>query len=161
MLRLVFAVALAVALLATATPALEDARATRTERLTERELGRVETAALALARGEAPGARRTLRISLPGDSPTAASLAFVALGGLPDGAKNIDTADGDVFAYRVAGGRTRVRRVETDLRVVLGGDPVESDSRALVLRGGGTYRLTLRLVRLDGRPTIFVETTEM
>lgn len=159
MLRLVLAVALAVALLATAAPALEDARTTRTERLTERELDPVETAALTLAREEEPGARRVLRISLPDDSPTAAPLAFVALGGVPDEVVSADTADGDVFAYRVAGGRTRVRRVEADLRVVRDGEPVESDSRALVLRGGGTYRLTLRFVRHGGRPTIAVDVT--
>ena len=144
MLRVVLSVALAAALLATVAPALDDARATRTERLTERELGRVESAALTLAREEEPGARRILRISLPEDSPTTAPLAFVALGGVPDEVASADTADDDLFAYRVAGGRTRVRRIEADLRVVREGETVESDSRALVLRAGGIYRLTLR-----------------
>lgn len=156
MLRVVLSVALAAALLAAVAPAIEDARTTRTERLTERELGRVETAALTLAREEESGARRILRISLPGDSPTTAQLAFVALGEVPDGEQKTDTAESDVFAYRVAGGRTHVCRIGADLRVVREGDIVESDSRALVLRGGGTYRLRLRLVRLDGRPTVLV-----
>lgn len=170
MLRAVLGVALAVALVATATPALEDARADRTERLTERELGRVGTAAETLAREEAPGARRTLTLSLPDDSPTAVPLAFVALGGLPDGASAVgrtavsdteattatDTVERDVLAFRVAGGPRHVRRVEADLRVGReDGRPVE-DSRALVLRGGGTYEVTLRLVRLDGRRTVIV-----
>lgn len=164
MLRVVLSVALAAALLAAVAPALDDARATRTERLTERELGRVETATLTLAREEEPGARRTLSVSLPSDSPTTAQLAFVALGGVPNGVatpdgvggERADTADGDVFAYRVAGGRTRVCRIEADLRVVREGEIVESDSRALVFRGDGTYRLRLRLVRVGDRPTVLV-----
>lgn len=160
MLRVILAVALAASLLAATAPALEDARAARTERLTARELGRVETAALTLAREEDPGARRTLRISLPGDSPTAASLAFVALGGPPDGTGRIDTADGDLFAYRVAGGRRHVRRIGADLRVVSDGELAESDSRALVLRGGETHRVVLRLARIDGRPTVVVTVTD-
>lgn len=158
MLRLVLAVALASSLVAVATPALEDARTTRTERLTERELDRVATAAHSLVREEAPGARRTLKMSFPAESPTEAPLAFVALGGLPDEeASAVDTAGGDLLAYEVAGGRQRVVRVESDLWVRRNdGDSIPSDSRALVLRGGKTYRLTLELVRLDGRPTVLV-----
>jgi hypothetical protein len=157
---MVLSVALAAALLAVVAPALEDARQTRTERLTERELGRVEAAALTLTNEEEPGARRTLSISLSEGSPTTAPLAFVALGGIPDGEQKLDTADGDVFAYRVAGGRIRVRRVEADLRVVRDGEPTENDSEPLVLHGGGTYQLTLRLVQLDGPRTILVNVKE-
>ena len=122
MLRVVLGVALAVALVAAATPALEDARTDRTERLAERELGRVGTAAESLAREEAPGARRTLTLSLPADSPTAAPVAYVALGGLPADVSAVeesvvtDTAEGDVLAVRVAGGRRHVRRVGVDLK---------------------------------------------
>ncbi|WP_137283355.1 DUF7311 family protein [Halorussus salinisoli] len=157
MLRVVLGVALAVAVVAAATPALEDARTTRTERLTERELGRVETAAATLAREEAPGARRTLTLSLPDDSPTAAGLAFVALGGLPSGEPTAtDTADRDVFAFRVRGGRRHVHRVGTDLRVIRDGAIAESDSEASILRGGETYAVTLRVVRSAERRTVVV-----
>ncbi|WP_135827953.1 DUF7311 family protein [Halorussus halobius] len=163
MLRLVLGVALAAALLGAVAPALEDARATRTDRLAARELDRVAAAAESLAREEAPGARRTLDLSLPGDSPTTAPLAFVALGGVPSG----ETAPVDrrgartddergVLAYRLAGGPVEVRRVGLDLRAGGDGTRGESDSRALVLRGGGTYHLTLRLVRNRGRPTVAV-----
>lgn len=162
-LRVVLAVALAAALLGAVAPALEDARTTRTERLAARELGRVESAAQTLVREEAPGARRTLRISFPDDSPTAAPLAFVALGGVPGDDVHgeqreaaTDTAEGDVLAYRIAGGTLGVRRIDTDLRVVRDGTRIESDSRALVLRGGGTYHLTLRLVRNRGQSSVTV-----
>lgn len=164
MLRTVLAVALAVALLAVTTPALDDARSARTDRLTTRELDRVESAAMALVREEAPGARRTLTVSLPGRSPTAAQLAFVALGGVPEGtaaarakqAAGLDAAESDVVAYRLAGGRTRVRRLGVDLRIIREGTVVADDSQALVLHGGETYRLTLRLVRIDGRVVVTV-----
>jgi hypothetical protein len=171
-LRLVLAVALATSLVAVAAPAVEDARTTRSERLAERELDRVAATANALAREEDPGARRTLRVSLPGESPTEAPLAFVALGGLPgeagddglpgrsDEKSAVDTAERDVLAYRVADGRRRVLRVDVDLRVRRGDGSAPSDSRALVLRGGEIYRLTLRLVRFDGRPTVVVSVEE-
>jgi hypothetical protein len=161
-LRVVLGVALAAALLAATTPALDDARATRTERLAERELDRVARAAVTLASEEAPGARRTLTVSLPGDSPTARPLA-VALGGVPDGEEGpagggtavADTAERDVFAVRVAGGRWTVRRVEADLRASKE-DRIVGDDRPLVLRGGETYAVTLRLRRLDGRRVVVV-----
>lgn len=163
MLRAVLGVALAAALLGAVTPALEDARATRTERLVARELGRVESAAEALAREEAPGARRTLELSLPGESPTTASPTFVALGGLPDDESRddwqmavTDTGGDDVLASRVADGSSSVRSVDVDLRIVRDGTPSESDSRALVLRGGGTYHLRFELIRIRGRPVVLV-----
>ncbi|WP_276281060.1 DUF7311 family protein [Halorussus caseinilyticus] len=156
MLRVVIAVALAAALVAAVTPALEDARATRTERLTERELGRLERAAATLANEESPGARRTLALSFPAESPTATPLAFVSLGGLPGNESTAaDTAVSDVFAFRVAGDPRRVRRAETDLRVVRDGR-VTTDDRALVLGGGESYTVTLRLVRRGGRRTVIV-----
>mgnify|MGYP000438608642 CR=1 FL=1 len=163
MLRLVLAVALAVALVAAATPALDDARATRTERLAERELDRIEAAATTLASEDAPGARRTLAVSLPDRSPTTAALDVVAIGGVPDeesvqgqSVRANDSAERDVMAFRVAGAPRHVRRVGTDLRVVRDGAVAESDATALVLRGGESYAVTLRLVRLDGRPTVVV-----
>ncbi|WP_435179680.1 DUF7311 family protein [Halorussus sp. AFM4] len=157
MLRLVLAAALAVALVAAVTTAVDDARATRTERLAGRELDRVGATAATLAREESPGARRTLDLSLPADSPTAAPLAFVSLGGLP-GEETIraDTAGRDVLAFRVADGRRHVRRVAADLRVVRGGRTSDDDRQALVLSSGGSYAVTLRLVRSDGRRTVVV-----
>lgn len=170
MLRTVLAVALAAALVAAASPALESARTTRTERLTAGELDRIEAVARNLVREESPaalgdpGPRRTLTVSLPGESPTTAPVAYVALGGRPEEAPAADTAERDVFASRVAGSRHRVRRVDFDLRAAVPDDDagwrVEPDARPVVLRGGETYRLALRLVRLDGRPTVLLTVRE-
>lgn len=178
MLRTVLAVVLAAALVATANPAFESARTTRTERLVAGELDGIEAAGEGLVREESPAAlggpapRRTLTVSLPAESPTTASVEYVALGGLPgetaaEETSMADTAESDVFASRVSGGRQRVRRVDFDLRAAVptGGDSgtnlgtdsgrrIESDGTPIVLRGGETYRLSLRLVRLDGRPTV-------
>lgn len=166
MIRLVLAVALAAALLATAAPALDAARTARTERLVAGDLDRIEAAAAELAREESPaepgepGPCRALTLSLPTGSPTAAPVDYVALGGRPDhdGSANADARDRDVIASKIDGGRRRVRRVGVELRAADRTDGewrVAPDARPLVL-GGGTHRLVLRLVRLDGRPTVLV-----
>ncbi|WP_132057425.1 DUF7311 family protein [Halorussus amylolyticus] len=165
MLRTVLAVALAVALVAAATSALDSARTARSERLTEAELDRIEAAAESLVSEESPaepgtpGPRRTLTVSLPGESLTTAPVALVALGGIPGGNSAADTDERDAFASRIDGGRHRVRRVGFDLRAAV---PTENnrgwrlapDDGPLVLRGGETHRVVLRLVRIDGRPTV-------
>ena len=164
MLRLVLGVALAAAILGAVAPALEDARTARSDRLVARELDRVAAAAESLAHEEAPGARRTLELSLLGGSPTTAPVAFVALGGVPgeetasDHRRRTaaDDADRDLLAYRLAGGPVECRRVDADLRPVEGGPRVESAPDLLVLRGDGTYRLTLRVVRHRGRLAVTV-----
>ncbi|UPV99350.1 hypothetical protein M0R88_12545 [Halorussus gelatinilyticus] len=153
--RLVLAVALAAALIAAATPAIDSARTTRTERLAERDVDRVAEAATTLATEESPGARRTLAVSLPARSPTAAAVV-VAIGGVEGGERVEDSPRRDVLAFSVAGGPRRVRRVGTDLRVSRGGAVAGSDAAALVLRGGETYTVTLRLRRVDGRRTVVV-----
>jgi len=165
-LRLLLAVALAVALVAAATPAIDRARVSRAELLAERDADRVAAAARTLAAEESPGARRTVTVSLPPRSPTAAAVV-VAIGGVAgreEGTSNLpergvsvtDSPTSDVLAVGVAGGRQQVRRVGTDLRVVRDGEVAESDRAALVLRGGETYAVTLRLRRVDGRRTVVV-----
>lgn len=164
MIRTVLAVALAVALVGAATPALDAARTTRSERLTAAELDRVEAAADGLVREESPakpnepGPRRTIDLEIPGDSPTTAPVAYVALGGRPEESA-AETDRSDLFAFRVAGGPDRIRRVGFDLRVGVRDDSdslphVEPDGLPVVLRGGGTYRLVLRLRESGGRPTV-------
>jgi hypothetical protein len=66
------------------------------------------------------------------------------------------TAERDVLAVRVAGGRRHIRRVGVDLRVVRDGTRSTADSRALVLRDGGTHEVTLRLVGLGGHRVVVI-----
>lgn len=155
-LRLLLAVALAVALVAAATPAIDSARVSRSELLVERDADRLAAAATTLAAEESPGARRTVTVSVPARSPTAAAVTLT-VGGVAGRDEDVtDSTTTDVLAFRVAGGRRHVHRVGTDLRVVRDGEVAESDAAAVLLRGGETYAVTLRLRRVDGRRTVVV-----
>ena len=155
MIRAVLAVSLSAALVAAVAPAIEDARAARTERLVERDLDRIERAAASLVHEDEPGARRTLTVSLPSESPTAAGVEFVAIGGLPADRVGADSADSNVLAYRITDGRRHVSRISTDVRTV-GPEADHDDGAPLVLSGGETYRLVLRLDRREGASTVRV-----
>ena len=146
MLRLVLAVVLAGALLAATIPALEDGRATATDRRLRGELTSLRNVARELARTNDPvapgrrGARRVVVLTVP-DGVAAASVAYVELGG--DG--------GSTLAYALAGGpRHELRLGGLDVRTT------GSGSGPLVLREGGRYRLALELVGVDDGPAIVV-----
>ncbi|RBI63638.1 hypothetical protein DMJ13_03660 [halophilic archaeon] len=160
--RTALAVVLAVAICGLAAPAVEDARTTGAERSVERELGRLSRAMQAVESDDAVpvghrGARRVVTPAIPAASPTSAGVEFVAVGGVP-GRRHPKDARGDVLAYRVADGRTRVRHVPFDVRVATrdGDWRVRPDARPLVVRSSGRTRITLRLVRYRGRPTVLV-----
>lgn len=150
MLRAVLAVVLAVALVGAAVPAIERARDRRAANLAEGQLSLVAERATGLATAEeatADGAaRRVVSVAVPDDGIVTSALEFLAVGGVPDCGTPRDTAAGDVVAYRLKGGPTRVRHLPVDLRVVTGGR-VREDDDPLVLEGDA--RLTLSLVR-DG-----------
>jgi hypothetical protein len=165
-IRTVLSVALAVALLGVATPAIDDARTTRTSQLVEEDLTNVVRAATDLVAREdavpvtARGARRAVAVTLPVRSVTSAGVSYVAIGGVPDGNRPPDTNQTDVLAYRVAGGPRHVVTVGLDVRVADRDERwhVEPDAEPLVLRGTGDVQVVLTLVRLDGDPTVVVTT---
>lgn len=156
MLRIVFAVLLAVALLGVAQPAIETARVERSGTAVEGDLAAFETAARDLATNADPAteldeaARRTVTIDVPRGSPTTASVAFVALGGLPDQT----VADGDsVLAYSV-GGTTHVRRVSVEIRALGPDGDLRPPGEPLVLRE--PRQVTLLLLERNGDPVVVV-----
>ncbi|WP_433623016.1 DUF7311 family protein [Halomicrococcus sp. NG-SE-24] len=156
------AVVLAVAVCGLAAPAVEDARSTSAERSVEGDLGRLPRAMQAVESDDAVplgdrGARRVVTLTIPAASPTSAGVEFVAVGGVP-GRRHPKDARGDVLAYGVADGRTRVRHVPFDVRVATrdGDWRVHSDARPLVVWRSGRTRITLRLVRYRGRLTVLV-----
>jgi len=161
-IRTVLSVALAAALTAAAAPALDDARTERTQRLVAGELDRVAGAAERLAAEESParpgepGPRRTLTVSLPSGSPTAAPVSRVVVGAPAGDPPRITGTDDTSLVAAIEGGGRQVRRVEVDLRAVdaVGGGR-ETAAGPLVLRAG-THRLVLRLVSLDGRSVVLV-----
>lgn len=152
MLRVVIAVALAAALLATTMPALETAQRQRTATQLAGEADRLATAVADLrAREQAtvgPGARRVVTVRIPQRDWTHAGTRYLAIGGRP-GATGA-AQDGAAFAWRVDGGDEQWRHVP-GLRVV----PVETcGGRPIRLREPGTHRIALELAWRDGERLI-------
>lgn len=149
MIRLVVAVALAVATLAVALPAVDDARTTRTDAAIAGTVDRMERAARALAITEdataarATAATRRVGITLPARALTAARPAFVAVGGPPDGPGNRST-----ITYAVSS-TTRRRHLRIPVPVRTPGGPV-------VFRASGRHAVSLALVCGDDGPAVVV-----
>jgi hypothetical protein len=157
-IRVALAVVLAAALVAASLPAVEQARVRASDEAARHSAHAVADAARDLARESDPvpgtaGARRTVALDFPRRSLARAEVAYLVVGGRPDGSAPRDTADGDVIAYRVRGGPVRSVRVPIDLRVVRNGS-VQPDHVPLVVRGDA--RLTLRLGLRDGHPVVVV-----
>jgi hypothetical protein len=157
-LRVVLAVVLAVAVLAVALPVVERARTQRSADLAEGSLARVAERATGLAAtDEATGggaARRVVSVTVPAGGPGTTRVAYLAVGGAPDCATPRDASGGDVVAYRLRGGPTRVRHLPVDLRVRTDGR-LRDDDDPLVLRDDA--RLVLSLVGTDGGSRVVVE----
>lgn len=147
--RLVLAVALAVALLATSLPAVEDARTSRTDALVRDDLREVRATARHLLAHDDPvapgtrGARRLVAVRLPASlaRPTAVRLGTRA------GAT-------DALAWGRAGPRHALA-TRFPVRAVVDGR-LRRDGRPLVLREPGRHRLALGLRRVGGRPVVTV-----
>ncbi|OYR40470.1 hypothetical protein DJ82_05125 [Halorubrum sp. Ib24] len=166
MIRVVLTVLVAVALLAAATPALEDARATTTAERIDAEADRVERAVGGLVAGSVSvadpslAARTTVTVRVPSGFGAAPidRVAIVETGasGETVGAEaNVaeETSPGPDVAlrYRIDGGPERTAPIGpggTDATVSV-------DGGAIALRPGGESRLALRLVD-DGGPTVRV-----
>jgi len=148
-IRLVVAAALAVATLAIALPAVDDARATRTDAAIEGTVDRLDRAGRALAASEdaaptrATAATRRVEFTLPAGSVTAARPAFVAVGGPPDGPGNRSTV-----TYAVS---SPTRRRHLRLPV-----PVHTPDGPVVFREPGRHAVSLALVRGADGPELVV-----
>lgn len=149
MIRVVLVVALATALIAAATPAIDAGRTDRTATRLSSAADRLERAASSLVERDDPtardlrGARRTLEVHLPERSWSAVGVVHFTIGGRRSSV--VDTRD--VISYRIGGGSTRTVRLPVDLRVRDG---------PLVLREPGRHRLRFTLLR-DGGPVVLVE----
>lgn len=150
MLRLLLAAAVTAALLSTALPAVEDARADRVATSLDADAERTVRAVESLAHSEDPtrslstAPRRTVRVSLPARSWTAADLSYVAVGGRPD-------AEGSrpVLTYAFAGGTGTERRLSLPV-------PLRTPDGPVVLREAGTHALSLSLLSRPEGPVVVV-----
>jgi len=158
-LRVVFTVALAVAVLAVAAPAVERAGVHRSDAAVGATVERLEGAARELAASNPalpPGsdpARRTVTVSLPDGGFASASLRNFTVGPPPNGTGSGDlTAVGPAatrFTWRVAGGTRHARTVD--------GIRIRPATAATVrVAGGGEVRFVLELVSLDGKRVVEV-----
>lgn len=159
MIRVVLTVLVAVALLAAATPALEDARTTTAAERLEAETDRIERAVGGLVAGSVSvanpslAARTTVIVRAPSGFGAAPidRVALVETGG-GGGAATVESGvtEADVaLRYRIDGGPERT------VPIAPGGvdAAVAVDGGAIALRPGGESRLVLRLVD-DAGPTV-------
>jgi hypothetical protein len=135
-IRTALAVVLAVALLSTVTPAIDEGRAASTAIHLDRASDRIERAAHSLRANEDPthpdvaGARRTVRLRLPARSWTATGASLWIDG------------PSDRIGYRLGDRSPR----ETTLR----GLDLRTPAGRVLLEDPGSHHLTLSLVRADG-----------
>lgn len=151
MIRVVLAVALAIALVALSVPAIDHGSAVKSERQVERELATLDRAATSLVRDEElpaaghAGARRTVTLSLPADSFASRSIAFLEIERV---------RDGSVATYALEGRSDRV--VHLDAPIV--SPTADPDRETIELRGPGTRAFVLTLERGDsGDPIVVLE----
>lgn len=150
MIRTILTVTLAVAILAAALPAIEDAQRQRTETTLAGDLQGVRAAAAALATSEdaisppAPGARRVVTVHIPERGVAAAAVDRVRIGP-------------DRLTYRIVEGSSGTVRFPSDVRIVV--HPY-GDREVLTLTRPGRHRLCLSLRYTNATRTIHIERLE-
>lgn len=149
MIRLVVAVALAVATLAVAAPAVDHARAARAADDVAAFGDRLDRAGRSLAAtndaaASGRAATRRVGLALPRASWTTASPAFVAVGGRPGGPGNRS-----VLAYAPPASPTRLRALSLPV-------PVRTPAGPVVFRGGGRRAVSIALVAGSDGPILEV-----
>jgi len=158
-LRVVFTVALAVAVLAMVAPAVEHAGVQRSDTAVGATVERLDGAARELAASNPalpPGsdpARRTLAVEFPDGGFASAPVRNFTVGPPSDGRANGDPtalgSDATRFTWRVAGGTRHTRTVD--------GIRIRPESVATTrVAGGGTVHLVLELVSVDGERVVRV-----
>ena len=149
MIRLVVAAVLTVATFAAAVPAIDDARAARTDGVIGGTVDRLERAGRSLATTEdatktrALAATREVGLGLPSRSLTAAQPSFVAIGGPPTGPGNRSTV-----TYAVSPS-TRRRHVSVPV-------PISTPDGPVVFREPGRHAVSIALVSGPDGPELSV-----
>lgn len=146
--RLVLTVLLSVALLAVASPLVQDARQQSAETAADRSLSRIrgvigELTARSDPTRDSPGAGRTLTLSIPEAGPGSVGIDWLAVGGVPGRLGPEEPPGTDLIAYSVAGSVRVIRLTAVDLRVIID-DRRRPDHVPLVLRSSTVLRFTYR-----------------
>ncbi|MDS0293563.1 DUF7311 family protein [Halogeometricum luteum] len=150
MLRVVLAAALATAVLGASLPAVDGARTDRTATALDSSIARLSAAGSALAVGsDAPSdpavaPARTVALSLPRPTWTAAAVDYVAVGGSPGGPGNRSVV---TYAVESAGETRRLLSVPV---------PVRTPGGPVVFRGRGERTVSLSLRTTADGPALVV-----
>lgn len=150
MLRVVLAAVLATAVLGASLPAVDGARVDRTATALDASIERLSAAGSSLAVGsDAPrdpavAPRRTVALSLPRPTWTAAAVEYVAVGGSPGGPGNRSAV-----TYATEGGGETTRLLSVPL-------PVRTPRGPVVFRGRGERAVSLSLRTTSDGPTLVV-----
>lgn len=156
MIRVVLTVLVAVALLATSMPALEDARIATTDERLETESARIERAIGGLVSGSMSVSDPSLaaRTMVTVRAPSGVSAAQIDRLALVETERSESESDA-ALRYRIDGGRDRTVPVVPDAVTAT----VEVVDGPIALRTNGESRLNLRLVD-DGGPTVRITRIE-
>jgi hypothetical protein len=154
MLRVVVAVALAVALLGVAMPAVDSARVDHADARVATALDRLAATAERLRARNDPsppgtaGARRMITLHLPGPSWASARLETLSV---PATTAGRGPSGRGTVTWRVEGGGRRTRVLSA---------PVVGPDGGLTVRGGGSRQLVVELVREGGRAVVRIRRPE-
>ncbi|SFR37694.1 DUF7311 family protein [Halogeometricum limi] len=150
MIRVVLAAVLTTAVLGASLPAVEDARADRASTAVDADVERLSAAGSSLAHGSDPtrdpatAPTRTETVTLPPPTWSSAELAYVAVGGSPNGPGNRS-----VVTYAVDDGPETSRRLSLPL-------PISTPDGPVVLRGRGDRTVSLSLLTSVDGPVLVV-----
>ena len=154
MIRLVIAVALLLATMAIAIPAITDATQARTTTKYDAAVNRIERAGHTLVmnedatRTQAHAATRRVEITIPAESFTTPETEFVAIGGSPE-----TTGNQPIVTYALAEMSAKTPPIR---RVISLPVPIQTPQGPVVFRLAGSHSITLSLIRERSRTVIVI-----
>ncbi|MFB6114040.1 MAG: hypothetical protein ABEJ58_08065 [Halodesulfurarchaeum sp.] len=154
-LRVLLALLVATALLASSIPAMDAAYRTRTDHVLGSNVDRIrETIGQIRRRSDpvpigVPGSRHRVHVDVPDRGPN----ALLRIGHVPGLDRPVDDAESDVIGVRVGSEDTTVTIVDSDIRVVRNGE-VRSEDAGLLIREDVT--LTMTYATVNGNSTILL-----
>lgn len=159
--RYVLAVVLALAIVGTALPLIDDVRRSTARASADQSVERLRGAIRALVERSDPtvapfAAGRSITITLPDRDVGTVGVDWIAIGGIPDRVGPTEPNGSDVIAYSVAGEVHHVVLSDIELRVITRSQR-QTDEIPLVIDASTTLRLTYRL---DGNLSVVVVRSE-
>lgn len=161
--RYLLAVLLALAIVATALPIIDDARRSTARVSADKSAERIRGAIRELIARSDPtatrlAARRSLTVTIPEEGAGSVGIDWIAIGGVPDRVGPTEPNGTDVIAYSVDGEVHLIVLSDIEVRAIVGTQR-QNDLTPLVIEDTTTLQLTYRLV--DNRPVVFVRSERL